>query len=290
MRKQGAESPLERVLAVLVLYRSDLAASQTFRTLVASCTAAGATLDLFVHDNSPVMQVAESPGDSVRIDYHHDPSNPGISAAFNAGARRARKQGKKWLLLLDQDTSFPLEAITAYAAALGSGGAAMFVPQLLAGGTLLSPCGYLAGVGYHLSSIAPGSMRLHGRSILNSGLMVQVEAFEKCGGYDERVRVDFADFVFMNRFRRHYCEVMVLDLVCLHGFSNLETVDSDVALRRFTGYCRDGRAAAVTSLLQVTHAFLVMRRCLVLSLRYRSCRFLSRLPAYFSPGQRTVAI
>src|SRR5262249_2877029 len=133
----------------------------------------------------------------------------------------------------------------------------------------------------------PGIMPLHGRSILNSGLLVKVADFTACGGYDERVRVDFADFAFINRFRQRCPEVMVLDLACRHGFSNLGRVPMEAALRRYAGYCRDGRAAAATPLLRLSHAFLVLRRCLVLALRYGSFRFLTALPAYFFHGSRT---
>jgi GT2 family glycosyltransferase len=277
---------LNEVLAVLVLFRTELSTAESCKTLAASCADAGMVLDLFVYDNSPESQNIVDCHRPLSITYHHDPTNAGVSAAFNAGARLARKQGKQWLLLLDQDTSFPPEAMTVYLAAIRSGGEAMFVPQLVTGTKLLSPCGYRAGIGFHLSGVTPGTMNLSGRSVLNSGLLMRLADFEASGGYDERVRVDFADFAFINRFRLRYSEVMVLDLVCRHGFSNLETPEMEAALHRYAGYCQDGRAAAVTLLLLLTHGFLVLRRAMVLTLRYGSLRFLSKLPTYFSPGQR----
>lgn len=289
MRSEELQNCLNDILAVLVVYRREVDASETFVSLSRSLEKLDGCLELFIYDNSPMPMIGDPAAldQQFRVTCRHDPTNAGVSAAFNAGARLAREQGKQWLLLLDQDTTFPPEAMTVYLAAIHSGGAAMFVPQLVAGTRLLSPCGYRAGIGSHLPGVTPGTMALSGRSILNSGLLVQLAAFEACGGYDERVRVDFADFAFMNRFRRRYPEVVVLDLVCRHGFSNLETVDMEAALRRFAGYCRDGRAAAATTLLQLTHAFLVLRRCMVLTLRYGSLRFLAKLPAYFFPGQRT---
>lgn len=290
MPEPGVQEFLDGVLAILVLYRADLASTESFKTLAMSCADTGMSLDLFVYDNSPQsLTVAKSHG-PILVTYYHDPANTGISAAYNAGARLAREMGKKWLLLLDQDTTFPPEAVAAYAKAVSeSGGAAMFVPQLVAEGKLLSPCGYLAGIAFHLRQVLPGALILHNRSVLNSGLLVQLAAFEVCGGYDERVRVDFADFAFMNRFRCRYPKIHVLNLVCKHGFSNLETVQIETALRRFSDYCRDGRSAAATTLFNLTHAFLVLRRCAVLTLRYSSVRFLAKLPTYFSSGQRKIS-
>lgn len=285
------QSFLDDILVVLVLYRRELTVTESFASMNRSLKTCGGRLTMFVYDNSPEPMFRE--GDwrpHLRMHYRHDPANAGISAAYNAGARLALEMGKKWLLLLDQDTTFPPETMVTYANVVSEGGdAPMFAPQLVAGGKLLSPCGYLAGVAYHLRQVQPGSLVLHNRAVLNSGLLVQLAAFELCGGYDERVRVDFADFAFINRFRYRYSKIDVLDLVCQHGFSNLEIVPLDSALRRFSDYCRDGRAAAATPLLKITHAFLVLRRCVVLTLRYNSVRFLARLPAYFSSNQRKIS-
>lgn len=279
------------ILAVLVLYGKQPTASATLQSLAAALHREDMTLDLLLYDNSPVPLVTDPSALSLpfKIHYCHDPSNPGVSAAFNAGAKLARQMGKEWLLLLDQDTVFPQDAVDRYLSALRDGGHSLFAPKLTAEGRLLSPCGYLAGIGYHLRSVDQGSMRLEGRSVLNSGLLVALAAFEAVGGYDENVRVDFADFTFLNRFRRLFSEINVVDMACRHGFSNLEMVPLDAALRRFSGYCRDGRAAAITPLLILTHAFLVLRRCAVLTLRYGSIRFLPELSKYFSKGSKRPA-
>lgn len=287
----GSE-PLAAILAVLVSYGMSPGSSITLQSLAVCLSEADASLDLLIFDNSPESSSTDLPmlPKQFRATYHHDHANPGISAAFNAGAALARSKGKEWLLLLDQDSAFPPEAMTVYLKAVASGGAALFAPRLTAGGRLLSPCGYRAGIGYHLHAVDPGSMSLEGRALLNSGILVRLDAFDKSGGYDEQVRVDFADFAFINRFRRHYKDVVVLDLVCQHGFSNMETVPVAAALSRFSGYCRDGRAAAVTPLLWFSHAFLVLRRCMVLMRRYRALAFLALLKNYFSPGQRTAGV
>ncbi len=280
------------ILAIIVVYGKSLRESATFQSLAASLWQADALLDMFVYDNSPEPMLTEpiAIDGPFRLTFHHDPANAGISAAYNVGALLARKMGKKWLLLLDQDTNFPPEAVATYAKAVSkSGDVTLFAPRLVAGDKLLSPCGYLAGIGYHLGQVPTGALALTNRAVFNSGILVQLAAFEACGGYDERVRVDFADFAFMNRFRQRYQEVMVLDLICEHGFSNLEEITIEAALGRFNNYCLDGRAAAATPLLKLTHALLVLRRSLVLTLRYGSCRFLAKLPLYFSGRERMMS-
>ena len=276
--KQGL-AELDRVLAVLVLYRRRPEEAESLVSLGRSLAGCGGRLDLLVYDNSPeAMDPGAAPGECFRLSYCHDPTNPGVSRAFNEGARRARELGKEWLLLLDQDTRFPAEAITSYCRALsGHADLPLIVPRLLDHGRLCSPCGYRAGIGYLLNGAPAGELPLAGRGVLNSGMLVRLDAFVACGGYDERVRLDFADFVFLNRLRKHHDRGWLLDLDCGHGFSDSEARDEAAALTRFAGFCRDARAAATTPLLAAAHLFLALRRSLVLTWRYRTTAFVRQL-------------
>jgi rhamnosyltransferase len=279
MRDASMQRCLDTILAVLVLYRRELAATEAVSSIAAGLRECGCSLDLFVYDNSPEAMVpGAAAGGCFRLGYVHDPTNPGVSRAFNEGARRAREKGKSWLLLLDQDTDFPAGALAAYCRALAEhADLRLIVPRLLASGRLCSPCGYWAGIGYLLKEVQAGELPLAGKGVLNSGMLVRLDAFTACGGYDERVRLDFADFVFLNRFRSRYDRAWLLDLDCGHGFSDSEEQDEAAALARFAGFCRDARAAATTPLLRVTHRFLALRRCLRLTCRYRTPGFLRQL-------------
>jgi glycosyltransferase involved in cell wall biosynthesis len=267
---------LEEILAVIVVYRCDLADADSIVSLSRSLKKSDCKLDLMVYDNSPLPQdVSLSIADISRITYHHDPSNPGVAKAYNAGARIAHEAGKKWLLLLDQDTEFPVDAIEKYAAAVATNAEIiMFAPRLASKGRLCSPCGYRGGMGYHISHRESGLMSLKGRAVLNSGMLVSLEAFDAISGFDERIPLDFADHDFCRRFAERYGKAFILDIDCEHGFSDMEDSSMESALARFDFFCR-GALCSVRSLSdRLTHTVVVLIRCVVLSLRYRSWRFL----------------
>ena len=50
--------------------------------------------------------------------------------------------------------------------------------------------------------------------------MVNVDAFYKAGGYDEKVILDFSDIRFMEKFQKIYPEFYAIrEVVCLQEFS-----------------------------------------------------------------------
>lgn len=266
---------LPHALAVLVLYRRSPTESSAMQTLGSSLASYGAFLDLFIHDNSPVAQTINDIFDSFRITYQHDPSNPGVAKAYNEGARIARESGKKWLLLLDQDTEFPVEAIEKYSASVAMNTRInMFAPRLVSKGRLCSPCGYWSGMGYHLSHVGPGLMGLKRRGVLNSGMLVSLEPFDAIGGFDERIPLDFADHDFCRRFENRYGEAYILDIDCEHGFSDREETSLESALARFAFFCRGARFSSRSFSDRLTHPIVVITRCVMLSLRYRTWRFI----------------
>lgn len=196
------QSCLNEMLAVLVVYRRDLAISDTFVSLSCSLEKLGCHLELIVYDNSPSPQdVPHAKEDPCRITYRHDPSNPGVSKAYNTALRMARERVKRWLLLLDQDTSFPPDALTIYCQALRAGQTELYAPVLKSGTRLISPCFYWKGIGFPLRKAPKGLLPLKNRSVLNSGMLVSVDAMERIGGFNERIPLDFADHDFYSRLR-----------------------------------------------------------------------------------------
>ena len=141
----STRSVLDEVLAVLVLYRQDLAQSPTYLSLGGELRRLGAQLDLLVYDNSEQASSLpeNAPADGWRISYQHDGTNPGVSRAYVEGARLGASRGKRWLLLLDQDTVFPPGALDAYVDELRRHpDARLFAPILRVAGRIASPCGY----------------------------------------------------------------------------------------------------------------------------------------------------
>lgn len=262
------------VLAVLVLYGRTLAESVTFRSLGEELRRAGARLELFVYDNSPVASpLAEAA--EWRIEYRHDPSNPGVSHAYIEGARWAVARGKRWLLLLDQDTLFPPAALGAYHKAMCQSPAIeLFAPVLRSGDRVVSPCGYRFPLGTALAQIEPGVQSLQGKSVLNSGMCVSVAAYQEVGGHDPRIGLDFSDHQFIDRFKRRYHSICVVPVECRHGFSGDQSTEVSNGLVRFHVYCRGARYASRGRVQRLLGAGLVAARACLLAARWHHLGFL----------------
>lgn len=261
------------ILAVLVLYGRTLAESVTFQSLGEALRGAGARVELFVYDNSlvasPVVEAVEW-----EIEYRHDPTNPGVSQAYIEGARRAAARGKRWLLLLDQDTFFPLEAPGAYHQAMcQSPGIELFAPLLRSGDRVVSPCAYRFPLGSALGHIEPGVQSLQGKSVLNSGMCVSVAAYQEVGGHDPRIGLDFSDHQFIDRFKHKYKRVCVVPVECRHGFSGDQSTEVSSGLVRFHTYCRGARYASRGRVQRLVGAVLVAGRACLLAARWRHLGF-----------------
>ncbi len=265
------------VFAVLVLYRQSLAESATFQSLSRSVQDLAAAVPLLVYDNSPTPIGDPGPGSHPGWDIHyvHDPSNPGVSRAYQEGARMAAARSKRWLLLLDQDTRFPPDALSHYLAAVTRHPEGrLFAPILRTGERVISPCIYRFKLGFPLPEIQPGLQPLTGISLLNSGMWIAVEEYLATGGHDVRIALDFADHEFVERFKRRHDRFVLVDAVCFHDFFRLTAQSTASHLARFQFYCHGAKYASKGLVDGILTAGVVGARACVLSYRHGSLGFL----------------
>jgi rhamnosyltransferase len=277
------------MLAILLLYNRRLDESDTFRSLSAWPQESGEKLDLLVYDNSATPMLSGGADfRGFRIHYTHDEKNPGVSKAYNEGAKLARALGKKWLILLDQDTIFPEDSLTKYQRAMEQQPeAVLLAPVLKAGGKIYSPCRYYLKRGFHPKNVQPGWRPIRHWSVLNSGMCISLPVFEQIGGFDERIGLDFADQDFINRFRRIFNGFVVVDTLCTHGFSDVEHTDVDSSVERFALYCAGARASMKEPgdrvLLPIQAAVRAVRLCA----RFKTARFLKTFFSISFPRKST---
>jgi GT2 family glycosyltransferase len=217
------------LLSILVLYKQRLEESKTFTSLFRTSPTWDERIHLLVYDNSPVPMHAPGAFDDSggHIHYLSDTSNPCVSSAYNVGARIARELEKPYLLLLDQDTLFPRDALSGYLNAIETHkGCPLFAPMLLCDGKIYSPCRQMLHVHLTLRAMEPGRVSARGKSLLNSGMCIKLDAFDKVGGFDEKIPLDFADHDFMRRYHTHFDSFFLLDMACAHGFSDKENLNA----------------------------------------------------------------
>lgn len=270
------QSNANAILAVLVLYKTRLEDSETFISLSNSLKNSNLTMDVVVYDNSPTPMVSESEciSDCWRINYLHDETNPGVSTAYNTGFKIAKKLQKRWLLLLDQDTFFPENAFVEYSKAIQENqDIYLFAPIVISKNKIISPCRYFLNRGYSFRKVKPGVYNFHTKSLINSGMLIHVEAFQRAGGYNEKIRLDFADHSFIDRYKANYSNFAVINLWCFQNFSGKQHMTTNSALVRFAYYCEGARNRAVNKLDYFPLMLVTILRSTKLSLKYMDLRF-----------------
>lgn len=229
---------MKDILCILVLFNTELEYSDSITTLNRELEMLDISLDVFVYDNSPIPTYQKSSFvyKQMNITYISDTLNPGVSKAYNMGANYAHDIGKKWLLLLDQDTSFPENTLRSYLEVKENpdNSADIIAPTLQFGKSIYSPCGYHWYRTTKCKCVS-GLNSFKGITLLNSGLLITLSLFKAVGGYNEKISLDFSDTCFIERVKRTVCEFHLIPITCLHNLSSNET-DLQVIRLRYKFY------------------------------------------------------
>jgi GT2 family glycosyltransferase len=216
------------LLVVIVLFRQKPEQSAAYTSLRAILRDFPSIPDIFVYDNS----TDPCPVDHSVV-YFHDPENSGVSKAYNIASVYAREKKKKWMLLLDQDTSLKSPFLEVLQESVERHPASMaFVPRLTDVKGWVSPFHFSSGRGTRMS--APDKMLpLKNYRFVNSGLLIRHSAFAAAGGYDEDIPLDFSDIAFGERLRNVTDHFVVIDFSLAHQFTDNEKSPLRTALERF---------------------------------------------------------
>jgi GT2 family glycosyltransferase len=264
------------LLFIVVLYRKKITESDSIQSILSVLE--GESIHFFIYDNSPGYNSFRETdiNGQCSIKYIPDTRNSGVSMAYNAGAMYALEFHKKRIMLCDQDTFFTKEYFErAYEAALIFD-PPLAAPFLFSDSRLVSPCGFFFNYGYRLKSMPdPGWNELRHRSLLNSGMVIMLEAFMECGGYNEKVFLDFADSEFIKRYRKKYSRYYQINAAANHHLES--SVTSPFNPDRFRKYCRSIFAAAHGTGDLITISFIVVSRTLRQMLRHKTLEPLKSL-------------
>ena len=219
------------ILVITVLYNQALEQTNIYRTLLRECE------NVFLYDNSPSPETK----DNLPAGWHYvsAPSNPGLSKAYNLGAEYASEHGFDWLLITDQDTIFPAGAFQEYTKRI----AETEYPEIIIPQVITTDHRFLSPVKTHgyvsrLAESAPsGDINLKKYAVINSGICVNTAAFQQCGGYNEKVSLDFSDFQFIEKFSKINPRAYVLNIKCIQDFSDI-TDNKEKKLSRFRLFCK----------------------------------------------------
>lgn len=254
-----------RILSVIVLYHCLLKDSKTYRTLKPE------SKDLLVFDNSEHAQDISMYAEEAK--YIHNEKNIGLSACYNRAAEFAKSYGYEWLLFLDQDTDFSEISIDDYISTIASNPTCkMVAPLVKCGKYTMSPMKFKHGFALFSQRTYEGLIDITDLSIINSGMCVSVDALQSCGGYNEKVFLDYSDHEFVRRFKKKYSQVYVLPRTIYQDYS-AKSDAKDAALKRLVMFCESIRGCEKNTLLEkMEYSIPILKRTLALVVRNRSFR------------------
>lgn len=230
---------------------------------------------MFVYDNSPEALHSADELKRMDIEYVSDTSNPGVSKAYNTAARYARANGYEWLLILDQDTAFQDDGYVKKCKRMAENGQhALYVPLVRkTNGPPLSPLWMEHHIPKSAITEANRAYPMRNVSVINSGMLINTDAFLLAGGYNEDVPLDLADYQFIERLSRMVDDFYLTDYVLFQPFSN-DTGCIDSLKTRFKSYCVSAVNYDAGFVSRCEILFTMFKRCVSLIHRTKNIIFL----------------
>jgi GT2 family glycosyltransferase len=268
------------ILIVIILYKQTIGQSISFNSI----KNISKDYSIFYYNNSPDDDKINYRFLTANDIYIHDSSNPGLSYAYNQAARFASEKSFKWLLLLDQDTLLPENILELYQGLINSRSEI----KLFASCVKLKMSDYYISPGIKRIKRAvsngvkiSGLLSLKDYTAINSGLLINVASFLECGGYNEKVPLDFSDFQFFKRFSRFNKYFFVVDSTLEQELSNDEK-NLTKLVNRFKMYCYCARNCTDDCISDlVAYFIIVFGRATKLSLRRKNFIFYKIVLFYY---------
>jgi rhamnosyltransferase len=213
----AAPSPViaQTICAVIVTYFPDPGISERVNRVVAQVP------QTVIVDNgsSPdCIEQLKRIGQNSAVDLIVNPHNHGLASGLNAGVRWAASRGFKWVLTLDQDTTVTPDMIATLCALVDH----YHFPERLA----VIGSNYRDKVnGKLFREPSPGAGDSAARemiSVLTSGSLVSIPAFQSIGGFRDDFFIDCVDHEFCLHARAQGFHVVLTSKpVMVHGIGDL---------------------------------------------------------------------
>lgn len=174
----------DEVMAVVVSYEGGDALARTVEALRPEV---GALLVVDNGSGAATQRALDALATAEGVTVVRLPANAGLGHALNVGVARARTEGRRWLLTMDQDSLVEPGFVAAYGRAhdrVPSGRS--FSPEIVGESAARGAGGVDREVAYAITS----------------GHLIEVSAFAEVGGYDEGFFIDCIDFDLSLRLRR----------------------------------------------------------------------------------------
>lgn len=214
---------------VIVLYQCSLDDSISYSTLIKQLDTTILDYELVIFNNDSKRKI-----ESAEYCVVNSEENKKLEGAYNFALARATKNGKNWVLLLDQDTVVPdnyfnvLEQLfsTTFPADLVA-----VVPTLVSNNKIISPVKVSSLMRFESELNITGytNERINA---LNSLSLFNVPFINSIGGFSKEYPFDMHDHWCYNQVYKHQKLVYVLDLVGEHNSSFVD-FEQNVSVSRY---------------------------------------------------------
>ena len=231
------------VLAVVVVFRQQPAATTSLQSLLAASRAATTDLRLAIHvvDNTPGGQ---DPGDIPSdVQYRAAPDNPGLATPYNEALAFATQNGFDWLLTLDQDTQLPRDFLQKLHASAeqnrNNSRVAAIVPQVSDHGRVISPFRFVGG--FLPRVLGPETRGISDRhtSAINSASLLRVQTLAAIGGYEPRFPLHQSDTRLFQRLDELGYRVFIAREIDVHHELAILRREDRMSAERYRMLLRD---------------------------------------------------
>jgi rhamnosyltransferase len=143
--------------------------------------------------------------------YLHLNRNAGIAAALNIACEIAIKEGYKWILTMDQDSSFDMDELTKMIAGIP------LIEALFKKVGIITPYHVL-----HNDDVTKTTEQYTVKNIvMASGNLLNLTAYTAIGPFEEKLFMDYADYEYCLRLRKNKYQIIQDNFVKLkHSLGN----------------------------------------------------------------------
>ncbi|VBB46864.1 Glycosyl transferase family 2 [uncultured Paludibacter sp.] len=219
---------------VIVLYQCSLEESVTFRTLNKQLDKITVDYEIVIYNNDKNTKIENSCFLIVNSE-----ENKKLEGAYNFALEKAIKNGKSWILLLDQDTLIPenyfKELENLFSQDISSD-LAVIVPKLTSNNKVISPVSVSSLMRFEreINSTGYTNKRINA---LNSLSLFSVQFINSIGGFSKEYPFDMHDHWCYNQIFKHQKEVYILNISAEHNSSFLN-LEENVSINRYKEFLK----------------------------------------------------
>jgi GT2 family glycosyltransferase len=225
------------ITCCIVLYRND---NHVLRKAINSCLDTDLNMKLYLVDNSPTNELSKLVDDP-RIDYIHNPGNPGFGAGHNLAIQKAIDLGSKYHFVVNPDIYFTdavIESMVEFMKndeeigmmmpqVLNEDGSIQNLPKLLPSPlTILwrkikkPHNAYLKFINkYELREI-PKDLIYNAPILSGCFTLLNLDAVNKVGMYDDRFFMYFEDWDLSRRIHQYYKTIYFPKVSVVHEYES----------------------------------------------------------------------